>query len=141
MQIPSTDWTDAGRTSTSRFFLTPDEIFVIVPDEGCFDDEATAREGLGHQHAIRQARGRAGAVVILMDPIVSQDAGARRVYRTETDPALVTCCALVGGTMFGRAIGSVFLGLSRLNVPTRLFGTLDEALAWIRALPPREGAA
>jgi hypothetical protein len=67
-----------------------------------------------------------------MDPVLEQDAGARTVYRDLPDPAFQVCFALVGSSAFGRAVGSVFLGLSRPRVPTRMFGSFEEAVAWIR---------
>jgi hypothetical protein len=67
-----------------------------------------------------------------MDQVAAQNSGARDVYRTAPDPTLQTCFALVGGTMFGRAVSSVFIGLNPPRVPTRLFGTYQEALSWIR---------
>ena len=33
-----------------------------------------------------------------------------------------------------RAIGSFFIGLSKPPVPTRLFKSIDEALAWLRSI-------
>lgn len=42
------------------------------------------------------------------------------------------CFALVGSTVFGRAVSSVFMGLHPPRVPTRMFGTFEEALTWIR---------
>ena len=35
--------------------------------------------------------------------------------------------------MFGRAVSSVSVGLNPPGVPTRLFGTYEEALSWIRS--------
>ena len=67
-----------------------------------------------------------------MDAVASQNSGAREVYRNAPDPTFQTCFALVGSTMFGRAVSSVFMGLHPPRVPTRMFGTFQEALAWIR---------
>jgi hypothetical protein len=54
------------------------------------------------------------------------------VYRDAPDPTFQECFALVGGTPFGRAVGSLFIGLSPPKVPTRMFANLDDALRWIR---------
>jgi hypothetical protein len=51
------------------------------------------------------------------------------------DPMFQTCFALVGSTMFGRAVSSVFIGLNPPRVPTRMFATFQEALSWIRQTP------
>ena len=67
-----------------------------------------------------------------MDRVASQNSGARDVYRDAPDPMFQTCFALVGSTMFGRAVSSVFIGLHPPRVPTRMFATFEEALSWIR---------
>ena len=85
---------------------------------------------------LRKTGTRAGTVVF-MDRLVQQDSAARTVYRDAPDPAFQVCFALVGGTPFGRAVGSIFIGLSPPKVPTRMFGNLDEALAWVRTRLPR----
>ena len=54
------------------------------------------------------------------------------MYRVEPDPAFQTCFALVGGTVFGRAVGSFFIGIHPPRVPTRLFATIEEAHRWAR---------
>jgi hypothetical protein len=54
------------------------------------------------------------------------------VYRVAPDPAFQACFALVGGTTFGRAVGSFFIGIHPPRVPTRMFATTEEALRWAR---------
>ncbi len=72
-----------------------------------------------------------------MDRVVQQDAGARTVYRDAPDPDFQRCFALIGGTIFGRAVASVFIGLHPPRVPTRLFATQEEGLAWARSMSRR----
>ena len=54
------------------------------------------------------------------------------VYRVAPDPVYQACFALVGGTMFGRAVGSFFIGIHPPRVPTRMFAEVEGALAWAR---------
>ena len=49
---------------------------------------------------------------------------------------MITGFALIGGTVFGRAVASVFPGLSRPSAPTKMFGDLERALAWLREIAP-----
>jgi hypothetical protein len=67
-----------------------------------------------------------------MDPVAEQTADARAVYRDDTDPVFFACYAIVGGTFFARAVGSVFLGLSKPRIPTSMFGSFEDALEWCR---------
>lgn len=138
MNVDVGAWTKIGSTANAEFYEIEPQILAVVPVEGCVDNEETARESVRTQLAHLRARGRRAGAVVFMDRILEQDAGARAVYRDMPDPAFQACFALVGGTAFGRAVGSVFIGLSPPRVPTRMFADLEEAKAWIRArLAPR----
>ncbi len=104
----------------------------MVPFEGASDNAATARESVAIQLEYLRGTGIRAGVVVFMDRVIEQDSGARAVYRDAPDPTFQECFALVGGTPFGRAVGSLFIGLSPPRVPTRMFATLDDALRWIR---------
>jgi len=133
MTIDTTGWTPIGKSDNADFYEIEEGLLAIVPFEGSGDDEKTARQSVQIQHDFLRPRGRRAGVIVFMDPLVEQHAAARIVYRDAPDPAFVTCYALVGGTAFGRAVGSIFLGLSRPRVPTRLFGTLQDARNWARS--------
>jgi len=45
--------------------------------------------------------------------------------------------ALVGGSVFGRVVGSLFLGLGRVAVPTKMFAIVEAGLAWIAEMKAR----
>lgn len=136
--IPDTSgWTRIGRSDNADFYEVSPQALAVVPFDKTFDNAQTARQSVAIQLDYLRPRGRRAGVVVFVDPILEQDAGARTVYRELPDPAFLACFALVGSTPFGRAVGSVFLGLSRPRVPTRMFGTLEEALGWIRTMAPR----
>lgn len=126
-------WPFLGRTDNASFYLADPRAIVVVPDEGRPDDETTARQSMSLQAAHWQAQGRRGATIVLMDRVVHQSKDARRVYQLEVNPSRFTVCCLVSSSMFGRAVASVFVGLSRPAVPTRMFGSVDQALQWARA--------
>jgi hypothetical protein len=136
--IDTTGWTAIGKSDNADFYEVEEGLLAIVPFEGSSDDEKTAKQSVRIQHEYLRPRGRRAGVIVFMDPLVEQHASARIVYRDEPDPAFVTCYALVGGTVFGRAVGSIFIGLSRPRVPTKLFGSLDEARAWACSQRTRE---
>ncbi len=130
--IDTSRWARIGQSTNAVFYEIERGVLAVVPFDGCDDDEATARESIRIQlDHLRAQKARAG-VLVFMDRLVSQSAGAREVYRVAPDPAYQACFALVGGTMFGRAAGSIFIGLHPPRVPTRLFAELDAALAWAR---------
>lgn len=133
MSIDTKNWTKFGQTSNADFYQIDDSALAVIPHPGCTDDEATAKASVETQLAYLRSKSQKAGCIIFMDDIAQQTAGARVVYRDLPDPEYQACYALVGGTVFGRAVGSIFLGLSKPRVPTQMFATLDQALTWCHA--------
>jgi hypothetical protein len=130
--IETAGWRRIGVSSNADFFEVEERVLAVVPFDRCDDDEETARESIRIQlEYLRPLEKRAG-VLVFMDRILTQSASAREVYRVAPDPAFQACFALVGGTTFGRAVGSFFIGIHPPRVPTRMFATTEEALHWAR---------
>jgi hypothetical protein len=125
------DWRPLPATGNADWFEIRDDLIAIVPRPDARDTEESARESIALQQRHWRSVGRRGGVVVFMDNLLDQDSGARAVYMNESDPATTTCYALVGESMFAQAVASVFTGLSRPRVPTRMFRSLDDALPWI----------
>ncbi|MEN0062324.1 MAG: hypothetical protein AAGA48_09235 [Myxococcota bacterium] len=134
MSVPDLELEGAellGTTANARFLLIQPRVIAVLPVEGCVDIEETARASIELQQAHWERMGHPGGSVIYMDAIVEQDKGARRAYVELPDPRWFTGFGLIGGTRFGRAVASVFLGLRKPKVPTRFFATASEAVAWV----------
>ena len=132
VEIDTSSWRKFGESSNAEFFEVEPHVLAVVPFDGCDDNATTASDSIRIQLERLRTRGTRAGVLVFMDRIASQDAGARAVYSQEPDPAFHACFALVGGTMFGRAVGSLFIGLRPPRVPTRMFSTVEEALTWAR---------
>jgi hypothetical protein len=130
MSIDVKNWTKIGQTVNADFYQIDENTLAVVPYAGCTDDESTAKASVQTQLDYLRSKKQKAAIVIFMDNIVQQTSGARNVYRDMPDPAHQVCFALVGGTPFGRMVGSFFLGLSKPRVPTQMFATLEQAQAW-----------
>jgi hypothetical protein len=131
--IPDTSaWSPIGRSGNAEFFEVEPGVLAVVPFDGSSDDSQTAVDSVRIQLEHLRTRGQRAGTVVFMDRIVAQTSGARDVYRDAPDPTFQTCFALVGSTAFGRAVSSVFMGLRPPRVPTRMFGTFEEAVSWIR---------
>ncbi len=126
-------WTQIGQTENASFYEVESQIIAVVPIEGSTDNEITAEASIETQLAYLRSKNKPAGVIVFMDPIAEQTAGARAVYREKPDQELQKCFALVGGSFFGRAVGSVFLGLSKPLVPTQMFGSFEQALDWCRS--------
>lgn len=139
MSILSPDWKKIGSTSNADFYEMRGDVLVIVPYPDSTDGESSARESLAMQKKHWTEVGRRGAVVVWMDPVVSQDSGARGVYANETHGVPTTCYAIVGESFFAMATASVFAGLAKPGIETRIFRSLDEALPWIDEMNKARG--
>jgi hypothetical protein len=131
--IERAGWVKIGQSTNADFFAVEDHVLAVVPFDRCDDNEQTARESIRIQLEYLRERKRRAGVIVFMDRVLTQSAAAREVYRVEPDPAFQACFALVGGTTFGRAVGSFFIGIHPPRVPTRMFKTTEEALAWARS--------
>lgn len=134
MSILSPDWKKIGSTSNADFYEMRSDVLVIVPHPDATDGEDSARESLAIQKKHWTETGRRGAVVVWMDPVVSQDSGARGVYANETRAVPTTCYAIVGESFFAMASASVFTGLAKPGIETQIFRSLEEALPWVEEM-------
>ena len=132
MTPDTTAWLPIGRSTNADFFEVEPGVLAVVPFDGVSDTADTAAESIQIQVSHLRTHGRRAGTVVFMDPVVAQNAGAREVYRNAPDPTFQTAFALVGSTMLGRAVASVFMGLHPPRVPTRMFATFEDALVWIR---------
>lgn len=132
-------WRPVSTTDNATLYEIEPGILAIVPHEGAVDTAETAAQSVEAQHAHWRAARRRGGAVVFMDRVRDSQAGARRVYGELPDPRWITGYALVGGTVFGRAVASVFIGLSKPSRPTRMFGDLGSALDWLRGLEQAGG--
>lgn len=130
---PRADWTPAGRTSNTEYFHAQPDILVVMPEPGLKDAGASARENVAFQVQFAHQLGRRCGVVVHMTRLLSQDAEARRTYADGMDPGLFFAAALVATNPISRAIASFFLGLSRPRFPTQVFGSFEDAMAWVRS--------
>ena len=125
-------------TNTVVYTLESDpDILIIVPREGTMDNVKDARENVAFFHTYARSVGKPCGSVVILANLLSQDAEARRVYQ-EWDTDLFYGGGLVVEDGLSRALGSFFLGLSRPNVPTRLFDTVDKAIEWLKSIRPKQ---
>lgn len=131
-------WESIGQTSNARYYLVPgqSDIVIVSPDEHVNDDGPSAKENVGFQMAYASALGRPCAFIVLLGRLRSQDADARRAYAEGMEPARCYASALVVSNALSRAIGSFFLGITKPMTPTRIFDTIDAAIAWCISMKP-----
>ena len=124
-------------TNTVVYILESDpDVLIIVPREGTIDTVEDARENVAYYHSYARSLGKPCGSVVILANVLSQDVEARRVYQ-EWDTNLFFAGGLVVENALSRALGSFFIGLSRPNVPTQLFDTIDNAIEWLRTMRPK----
>jgi hypothetical protein len=122
--------THVGEIGNSVYYELDDDILIAIPHEGTKDDGSSARINREAQVRYFREKGKKGCIAIYFDRMAGQDKDARKVYEAMDD--VLTCTALIGGSMLTRAMFSFFLGLARARVPIKLFADLESALPWIR---------
>lgn len=123
-------WPRLGRTDNATIYAAHRRVLVVAPDDGSTDDESTALQSLDFQRSYWSREQTTGTTIILMDLVGHQTKGARHIYQTKVDTERTNGFALVTRSLFGRAVASVYMGLARPPVLTRMFAELAAALAW-----------
>ena len=111
-------------------------MLIVLPDKGLKDAGASARVNIDYQTAYSRLLGRPCCVIVVIDSLTSQDSEARRIYASGMQPSLFYAVALIVSNSLARAIGSFFLGLTKPSVPTRLFDSVEAAVAWVATQRP-----
>jgi len=57
---------------------------------------------------------------------------ARKYYAGEEAAKVASAVAIIVGTPVSRVLGNFYLGLSNPHLPSRLFSSENEALAWLK---------
>ena len=124
------EWERLPGTEAGAYYRIGPDLVLAVPMEGFQQDEAAARASLTAFDEIAREAGRKQCIIVLIDPVASQDAASRRVWSAPRVDETRCGQALVSDTLLGRAIGSFFLGLNKSPIPTRMFGDIDSASGW-----------
>lgn len=123
-----------GSSDNARFYLLTPHIIAILPFPDSNDNASTSMQSIRFQEAYWRSQRRRGGGIVFMDRVLHQDRQARLVYKTAPEPSLILGFALVTESIFGRALSSLFLGLSAPAVPTRVFSSQREAKPWLMSL-------
>lgn len=119
-------------TTTVKFWLGEDDIVRVVVLPFIKTDAADAQENLAVFKYL--ARGKKLPVLADIREVTFISREARQLYvKDKNVHAYISALALVVSSPISRVIGSLFLGISRLPVLTRLFNSETEALAWLKS--------
>jgi hypothetical protein len=140
IDLDTSRWARVGETSNAEYFAIERGVLALVPRKGAIEGSETARENARFLNDHGHREGRPVAVVAFVDRVAALDGGARKTYNTDADPTAVCGVALVGGSMLGRAVASVFLAIVKpRGMLFGVFGDYNAALVWARTLYAAQG--
>jgi hypothetical protein len=116
---------EVHETSTLILWVDAEGILRVVCKPGTVHGAHEAEEN----NAV-MAGGRRGPVLADIRRLSSVHKEAREMYRSQS--STTTAVALVVGSPLSRIIGNIFMGLSRLDYPVRLFTDEGDAIRWLR---------
>jgi hypothetical protein len=116
-------------TRTGKIWLDADGILQIIAFPGMEDTIDDARHNVAT--SARLAAGKRRPMLIDMRALKAQSREVRAYYTgPETRKFLCAVAVLVDSPM-SRVMGNFFLGFNKMDLPTKLFKSADEANAWL----------
>jgi hypothetical protein len=105
----------------------------------CFDGAEETLEDAKEQIVAQRKMIDGEPLPFLMDirPVRSLSREARAYFASAESAAVFRATALLVSSPLSRAVGNFFLGLNRPVMPTRLFTSEEEAMAWLRGFVAR----
>ena len=115
---------------SGRFWVDKEGFFRGEAAPAVDADLADAQEQLATQRAMGLSLPRPFLMDIRTARSVTRE--ARALFTGKESAAMFAATALIVGSLLSRAIGNLFIGMSRPAMPTRLFTSEADALAWLR---------
>jgi hypothetical protein len=101
------------------------------------DTPQTARMAVDYQTAYARKLGKKCSTLIVMNALASQDAETRRIYGEMTTSGFFFGTALVVNSFLSRAIASFAIGLSKPQMPIKVFDAVEKGVEWLRTIRPQ----
>ena len=125
-----------GTDGNSDYYIADPDILLINPRAGMVDTPQTARRAVDFQTAYAKKLGKKCSTLVIMSNVLSQDAETRRLYNEMTVSGHFFGTALIVSNPLSRAVASFAIGLSKPQVPIKLFDTVEKGIDWLRTIRP-----
>ena len=119
-------------TRTARHFIGDDGIVRSIMLPGAEQTEGDAEENIRACGTLLKEHQRCPALIDYRR-MRSMDRGARTYYSGPEPARVMSAAAILIESPLSRIIGTFFMGLHKPLVPTRLFTSEAEALAWLQS--------
>lgn len=118
------------RTKTARIWVGDDEIVRVSCTPGAVHGLEEAKENL---EAIPTERHKRRPVLVDIRHVAAVNQEARDLYRNPEANDIIALALLIESPL-SRVIGNIFVGLSKMHVPVRLFTSEAPAVEWLKGL-------
>ena len=130
MEVDTTGWELAEELPHGTLYWAQPAVVIAVPNDGVVETVELSRAVFEGYSRCARTIGRPIGIVVFVDRLGDQTPEVRDFWVNMIQPDVLCAVAMVCRSFFARAIGSFFMGLRKPVVPTRIFATLEEALAW-----------
>ena len=117
-------------TRTGRHWLDEGGILRVVTFPGMEDTLEDAKRNVAA--AAKLSGGKPRPILIDMRALKAQSREVRAYYNGPESRKVLCAIAILVDSPMSRMIGNFFLGFNKTDVPTKLFRSEDEALAWLK---------
>jgi hypothetical protein len=119
------------QTRTINIWLDEVGIMRIVARHVTSPGITGAHENIAVIEDVGQGK-RRPALVDIREAVSVEDAG-RRLYMQERVKEMISAAAFIVSSPISRVIGSLFVGVTKLSFPVRLFTSEAEAVRWLKS--------
>jgi len=126
-----------GTDGNSDYYIADPDILLVIPKPGMVDTPQTARVAVDYQTAYARKLGKKCSTLVIMSNVLSQDAETRKIYDEMTVSGLFFGTALIVSNPLSRAIASFAIGLSKPQVPIKLFDSVEKGIEWLKTVRPQ----
>jgi len=117
-------------TRTAKIWLDADGILRVNTFPGLEDTLDDAKQNVAA--CAKLAAGKRRPILIDMRNLKAQSREVRAYYTGPEGTKLNLAMAILVESPMSRVIGNFFLGFNKMDLPTQLFKSEDEALTWLK---------
>ena len=122
--------TDSITTRTARVWLRADGVIQLVTLPGIQEGLEDAKENIAAIAGFASEKKR--PVLVGIPGIKGIDREARIYYSSQEATRMMNALALLVDSPVSRVLANFFIGLYKPPVPTKLFTSEEEAVAWLK---------
>jgi hypothetical protein len=117
-------------TRTAKIWLRDDGLIHLVAFPNAQEGLADAQANMAASFSV--SRGRRRPLLVDLRAVKGMDREARAYYSSAEAADKITALALLVESPVSRLVANFLIGFNKVPVPTKLFTSPDEAVAWLK---------